>query len=47
MSLKTAFEKLNLVESYDTTSPNVFIFSILENAGGPNFFGQYILSSTE
>ena len=36
------FENLNLVKSYDKTTPNDFIFSLWENTGRLNFFGQYI-----
>ena len=29
------FENLNLVIRYDKTNPNVFVFSLWKNAGGP------------
>ena len=34
VSLKTEFENLNLVKSYDKTNPSVFVFSLWENTGG-------------
>ena len=34
VSLKTLFENLNLVISYDITNPTVFVFSLRENTSG-------------
>ena len=44
VSLKTVFENLNLVKSYNKTNPNVFIPSLWEKyRWGLTSFGQYIL----
>ena len=43
ISLKTVFENLNLVKSYDKTNPNVFVFCLWEKyRWGLTSFGQYI-----
>ena len=42
-SLKTMFENLNLVKSYDETNPTVFVFSLSDKyRWGLISFGQYI-----
>ena len=43
VSLKTMFENLNLVKSYDKTNPTVFVFSLSDKyRWGLISFGQYI-----
>ena len=43
VSLKTMFENLNLVISYDKTNPTVFVFSLSDKyRWGLISFGQYI-----
>ena len=43
VSLKTVFENLNLVKSYDFTNPNVFVLSLWgKYRRGLTSFGQYI-----
>ena len=42
-SLKTVFENLNLVKSYDKINSNVFVFSLRDKyRWGLASFGQYI-----
>ena len=36
--LKTVFENLNLVKSYDRTKPIGFVFGLWKKTGGFNFF---------
>ena len=41
--LKTVFEKLNLVKSYDKTNPNIFVLNLQDKyRRGLTSFGQYI-----
>ena len=43
VSLKTMFENLNLVKSYDKTNPTVLVFSLSDKyRWGLISFGQYI-----
>ena len=45
VSLKTVFENLNLVKSYDKTNPDIFVFILWkEYRRGLTFFGQYIFT---
>ena len=42
ISLKTVFENLNLVISYDKTNPNVFVFTLWDKyRWGLTSLGQY------
>ena len=44
VSLKTVFENLNLVKSYNKTNPNVFVLSLWEKyRWGLTSFGQYTM----
>ena len=46
ISLKTVFNNLNIVKSYDKTNQNLFVFSLRDKYGwGLTFFGQYIYMS--
>ena len=43
ISLKTVFENLNLVKSYDKTNPNIFVLNLRDKyRRGLTSFGQYI-----
>ena len=45
VSLKTLFEKLNLVKSYDKTNQTVFVLSLWKKHAGLNFFcSVYLLN---
>ena len=46
VSLKTLFENLHLVQSYDQTNPTDFVFSLWKKyRWGLTSFGQYIYTS--